>query len=110
MTKARFFDASIKGTETMIEQHYTVAEVAVKLRRSRKWVLKAIACGQLRAIKLASPDSGKVTNRTRIIIPESAVLEMCGESPKPKRKVDQARARRAAERLGLDFDACGSLA
>lgn len=94
----------------MIEQHYTVADVATRLRRSRGWVLRAIEHGKLRAMKLSSPDARGVTQRPRILIPESSVREMIGESPAvPARRADQARARRACFGLGLDPEHCGRL-
>lgn len=90
-----------------MEQHYTVAEVADKLRFSKRWVLRAIETGKLRALKLCSPGARKVSERSRIRIPESAVLEMCGESPKKKTRVDQAVIRRELARLGLRPEDCG---
>lgn len=41
-----------------MEQHYTVAEVADKLRFSRRWVLRAIETGKLRALKICSSTDG----------------------------------------------------
>lgn len=90
-----------------MEQHYTVAEVADKLRFSKRWVLRAIETGKLRALKLCSPDASRVSGKSRIRIPESAVLELCGESPRIRRNTDQAVARREAARLGRRLEDCG---
>jgi hypothetical protein len=91
----------------MIEQMYSVSEVAARLSVSRGWVLRAIERWGIAVFRLRSPETDRFSRRSMIRVPESsvdAIAERAGiDVQRPCRRVSSKAAERRLDALLLEL-------
>ncbi len=84
-----------------LEPLLTVGDVAELLRCSKRHVRHLVAAGMLRAVKLASPNTQRVTRQSRLLIVAQSVADYLGARWQPRKNNRIRRALSAGARMGF---------